>query len=104
MHRDAHEPWANRSQNAPNPGGKIFHGGRPKPSHLVEKAMIESIPRHLERALEHTKVDDHAGPRVAFTAYDDLGTIGMAMNTPACLGVDAAPRQSVRRIETKLFC
>ena len=65
--------------------------------------MIEPIPRDFQRALEDAKVHDHSGSWIAFAAHNNLGTIGMAVDTPASLGVHAATRQGVRSIETKLL-
>ena len=45
--------------------------------------MVEAEPRLLDGALQHAKIDDHAGCRIDFASHDNLGAIGVAVDPAA---------------------
>ena len=89
-------------QPAPDPGGQVLHRGGSEIVDLVEKPMIQTVARLMERLIEQPEVDDHAGYRIGSAADDHFGTVGVAVNPAARLGIHAAVER-MRGVEPKLL-
>jgi len=87
MHGDARQAGADRGDGAPNLGSQVLHGGRAEVYYLVKEVVVQPVSCPFQSTLEQAEVYHHAGDRVRCAAHDDLGTVRMAVDAPARLGV-----------------